>query len=171
MSLLDVYLSGNVRRYHTSPDMARLGQTNADHQGRCVQMLLALHPKPSVWLIRAVAHHDVGKCWAGDLPARFKKAQPELAAQHAEVEADHAEAAMGRRVLDDLSREDLRWLHLIGGLEAYAFMMTHAPQERHGDGWPECRAALCVQFGGLTIPGQEWRLKGFLSELDERARR
>jgi 5'-deoxynucleotidase len=171
MNLLDIYLAGNVRRYHSNADMARLGQTNADHQGRCVQLLLALHPKPSVALIWAVAYHDLGERWVGDLPGPFKQAHPELAAQHAEVEADYAGLAMGLRVLDDLSREDLRWLKLVDRLEAYAFMMTHAPQERHGGGWPELRASLYPLFSALPVQGQEWRLKAFLNALDERARR
>ena len=54
MTVAAVYASGQVIRYHANPAMAHLGQTNADHQGRCVQLLFAFHPGASCALIRAV---------------------------------------------------------------------------------------------------------------------
>lgn len=168
MTIAQVYVSGNVRRYHANPAMAHLGQTNADHQGRCVQLLLALHPGPSVALIWAVAHHDVGERWAGDLPAPFKTAAPEIAADHAAIEAEFAEVAMGWRVLDDLSREDLRWLHLVDRLEAWAFMRTHAPGERDADGWLDARKAIMAGAWGFG-PDVAGRVQVFLDDLDRRA--
>jgi hypothetical protein len=168
MSLAQVYMAGGVQRYHANPGMARLGQTTADHQGRCVQLLLALHPNPSVALIRAVAHHDLGERWAGDLPAPFKQAQPEIAAAHAEAEQEFAAQAMGWRVLDDLSREDLRWLALIDGLEAWAFMLGHARGEAERGGWPDTRR-LCVALAwGLGTDVHVAVLK-FLGDLDRGA--
>ena len=66
MSLAQLYLSGSVQRWHMNPIMARTGQTLADHQGRCVLLLLALHGAPSFALIRAMATHDVGEVGAGE---------------------------------------------------------------------------------------------------------
>jgi 5'-deoxynucleotidase len=168
MTLAQVYMAGGVQRYHANPGMARLGQTNADHQGRCVQLLLALHPAPSVALIWAVAHHDVGERWAGDLPALFKKAQPEIAAAHAEAEMDFAAQAMGWRVLDDLSREDVRWLALIDGLEAWAFMRGHAPGQAERDGWPDARKA-CLERAWSFGPVVGETVLVFLNDLDRGA--
>jgi 5'-deoxynucleotidase len=148
--------------------MARLGQTTADHQGRCVQLLLALHPAPSVALIRAVAHHDLGERWAGDLPAPFKQAQPEIAAAHAEAEQEFAARAMGWPVLDDLSREDLRWLALIDKLEACAFMRGHAPYQADRDGWPDARKA-CLERAWSFGPVVGETVLVFLGDLDRGA--
>ena len=168
MTLAQVYMAGGVQRYHANPGMARLGQTNADHQGRCVQLLLALHPAPSVALIWAVAHHDVGERWAGDLPAPFKKAQPEIAAAHAEAEMECAAQAMGWRVLDDLSQEDRRWLALIDGLEAWAFMLGHARYEAERGGWPDTRRLCSALAWGLGADVSVEVLK-FLGDLDRGA--
>jgi 5'-deoxynucleotidase len=168
MTLAQVYMAGGVQRYHTNPVMARLGQTNADHQGRCVQLLLALHPDPSVALIRAVALHDLGERWVGDLPAQFKKAQPEIAAAHAEAEQEFAARAMGWDALDDLSREDVRWLALIDKLEAWAFMRGHAPDQANRDGWPDARKA-CLERAwsfGSAVAGA---VQQFLDDLDRGA--
>jgi hypothetical protein len=168
MTLAQVYMAGGVQRYHANPGMARLGQTNADHQGRCVQLLLALHPAPSVALIRAVAHHDVGERWAGDLPAPFKKAQPEIAAAHAEAEMEFAARAMGWRVLDDLSREDVRWLALIDKLEAWAFMHCHARGEAERGGWLDARKA-CLERAWSFGPVVGETVLMFLDDLDRGA--
>ena len=168
MTLAQVYMAGGVQRYHANPGMARLGQTNADHQGRCVHLLLALHPDPSVALIRAVALHDLGERWAGDLPAPFKKAQPEIAAAHAEAEQEFADRVMGWRVLDDLSREDLRWLKLVDGLEAWAFMRGHAPGQAERDGWPDARKVL-VALAWACGPAVAGAVQQFLDDLDRGA--
>ena len=168
MSLAQVYMAGGVQRYHANPGMARLGQTTADHQGRCVQLLLALHPDPSVALIRAVAHHDLGERWAGDLPAPFKQAQPEIAAAHADAEQEFAARAMGWDALDDLSREDLRWLALIDTLEAWAFMRGHAPDQANRDGWPDARKA-CLERAWSFGPVVGETVLVFLGDLDRGA--
>ena len=168
MSLAQVYMAGGVQRYHANPGMARLAQTTADHQGRCVQLLLALHPDPSVALIRAVALHDLGERWAGDLPAPFKQGHEGIAAAHAIAELALAEAAWGGPLDDDLSREDLRWLKLIDGLEAWAFMLGHARGEAERGGWPDTRR-LCVALAwGLGTDVHVAVLK-FLGDLDRGA--
>ena len=168
MSLAQVYMAGGVQRYHANPGMARLGQTNADHQGRCVHLLLALHPDPSVALIRAVALHDLGERWAGDLPAHFKDAQPDIAAIHAALEQDFAERAMGWDALDRLTRDEKDWLRLIDKLEAWAFMRCHAPGEADRDGWPEARRA-CIALAQWISPVVGETVLVFLDDLDRGA--
>ena len=164
MSLRALYRAGSVRRYHANPDMAHLGQTNADHQGRCVQLLLMLHPAPSLALIRAVACHDVGEVWAGDLPGPFKRAEPNLAALHAEAEQAHAERVLGCDLLGVLDRDELRWLALMDALEALAFMATHAPQIAGRDGWPEARRAVIAKAWAFG-PGVAAQVQGFVDDL------
>lgn len=167
MSLASIYLSGNVRRYHANPAMAHLGQTNADHQGRCVQLLLWLNPVATPELIRAVAHHDVGERYAGDLPAPFKKDQPEVAAAHAETEASFRAVMFGDDPLDLIDDRGHRWLRLVDSLEAYAFMVTHAPHERNRDGWPESRNAITEMALQLSAAEPvDCVVRAFLDQLE-----
>ena len=137
-----VYAAGDVVRWHANPAMARQGQTNADHQGRCVQLLLLLHPCPSVALIKAVAFHDLGERWAGDIPAPFKQANPAIAAEHAVLEGAEVTRVMG--ALPYLTAEEQRWLKLIDQLEAMCFVLLRAPGEysRRASRWREADFSL-----------------------------
>ncbi len=167
MSIARLYISGTVRRYHANPDMAHLGQTNADHQGRCVQLALALHPHPTVALLDALANHDVGELDVCDLSGPFKGAHPALAADHAEIEAGFLRNTLGRDVLRGLHTGDLWWLSFIDKLEAYAFMLSHAPSERGLHGWPEARAKLLDLAG--VVCGLQDRVAGLFWDLEARA--
>lgn len=167
MTLARIYKAGNVRRYHANPDMAHLGQTNADHQGRCVQILLWLNPVAPLHLIHAVAHHDVAERWVGDLPGPFKKAQPMVADAHAAVEAEFRAGLFGDDPLDDLDPRGHRWLRLVDMLEAYAFMSTHALRQRERDGWPEARKTIITLAWQLSDQGTvAASVEEFLHELE-----
>lgn len=170
MTAAKIYGAANVRRWHANPHMAHLPQTNGDHQGRAVQLLFLFHPSPSIALVRAVALHDVGERWAGDLSADFKRDNPEIAAAHAEIEARYRADALGVDILAGLDPEDLRWLKLVDRLEAYAYMVTHAPQEALVHGWPEDRRRIMAQIWALDAAGPlEQRVRQFLADLDRRA--
>ena len=164
MSLARLYLSGSVQRWHMNPAMARSGQTNADHQWRCVLLLLALHPEPSLPLIRALAGHDVGELGAGDLSYDFKRAQPEFAAQHAEFETRAREALCGPDPV--LSLDEARWLKLIDRLEAAAWVLVSNPAEyeRVASGWAAAEGILlhdAERLGcGSAVRGLLHDLKG-----------
>jgi 5'-deoxynucleotidase YfbR-like HD superfamily hydrolase len=160
--LARLYQSGAVRRYHHNPAMAHLGQTNADHQGRCVQLLLALFPEAGGKLIRAVAFHDVGELVAGDLGRPFKQAAPDLAAAHAAVEASARDLITGTS--PQLTAVEARWLKLIDSLEAFCFALTHAPQEyaRAESGWLRAEAFLCAEADALRVGP---RVRGLLHDL------
>lgn len=143
MSIAEVYAAGNVRRYHANPQLAHICQTNADHQGRCVQLLFALHPEPSADLIRAVAHHDVAERWVGDLPYFFKQQNPEVAQQHAQTEAAISTEKVGP-IMRRLTATDRDWLTFIDRLEAWAWCALHHPIEAQRNGWPEQRHNLQI---------------------------
>lgn len=164
MMLARLYLSGSVQRWHMNPAMARSGQTNADHQGRCVLLLLALHPAPPPPLIRALAAHDVGEFGAGDLSYDFKRAQPEFAAQHAAFEAQSREGLCGPD--PELTLDEARWLKLIDRLEAACWVLVSNPGEydRAASGWARAEVALLYdarQLGcGDAVHGLLHDLKG-----------
>jgi 5'-deoxynucleotidase YfbR-like HD superfamily hydrolase len=162
MNLAELYLSGEVRRYHQYAALARLSQTNADHQGRCVQLLLALYPAASVALLRAAAVHDVGELIVGDLGVTFKRAHPELASAHAEVEAEERDRITGWR--QTLTVHETRWLKLIDRLEAHCFALTHAAAEyrRPGSGWERDEGQLLAEADFLCCGDA---VRGLLHDL------
>lgn len=139
MSLRTILKSGYVRRFHANPSLAHLGDTVAHHHAMVAQIVIALHPAPSLALITAAVHHDCGELIAGDLPAPFKDAEPVIARQHAAAE-DEARADMG--LAWALSETDERWLRLADRLAAYVHVRQVAPHLLSGDGWPEARSVL-----------------------------
>jgi hypothetical protein len=134
-ALAPLYMAGEVRRWHANAVLAREGQTNADHQGRCVQLLLMLHPAASPALIRAVAFHDAGEVM-GDLPFDAKRAHPVMAAAHGMIETAARERLCGPDPW--LTEVEWAWLHLVDRIEAAAFCITRQPGEsmRPASGWP-----------------------------------
>lgn len=144
MTAARIYASGSVRRYHANPWLAPLGQTNADHQGRCVQLILMLHPSPSIELLRAAAFHDAGEIVVGDLPGPFKRANVLLAELHAQAE----QAALADLGLADLyaglTETDAAWLQLVDRLEAWAHTATHAPHIAARRDWRAQRQEIAI---------------------------
>jgi 5'-deoxynucleotidase len=125
MNPVRAYLSGSVQRWHQNPALARAGQSLADHQGRCVHLLLVLHPNPSAALIRAMATHDGGELDAGDLGLPFKRDNPELARAHAVFETGAREAIFGPD--PELTRDEACWVGLVDKLEAACWVLLIAP--------------------------------------------
>lgn len=143
MNAAKIYSAGKVRRWHTNPVMSETGQTNADHIGGCVRLLLMLHPDPSVNLIRAVAHHDDGERFAfGDVASPAKIANPKLAAQVEQLEDEMLAEHLGRHIYDDLTETELAWLRFIDRLEAYMHVAMTRPAELAFDGWPRALVRL-----------------------------
>jgi hypothetical protein len=161
-ALARLYLSASVQRWHHNPVLARSGQTNGDHQGRCVLLLLALCPNPSLALLRAMATHDVGELVAGDLGWSFKQAAPELAQRHAAVETIAREALFGADW--PLTPEEVLWLKLIDRLEAHCWCLHRAPDEYQRDaaGWLEDERDLFARAAAL---GCEKRVRGLIDDL------
>lgn len=144
MKTAQIYTGGSVRRYHANPWLAPLGQTNADHQGRVVQLILMLHPSPSIELLRAAAFHDAAEVVVGDLPGPFKRANELLAELHAQAE-DAALARMGLGGLRaELTVEDAEWLQLVDRLEAWAHTAAHAPHVAARPEWRTQRQEIAI---------------------------
>lgn len=157
-NLTHLYASGSVHRYHTNPVLASTCQTNADHQGRCVMLMFALHPNPSVALIRAMATHDVGELIAGDLSALFKQDFPEFAAMHRKIED-----AARRKITgwdDDLTDDDKRWAGMIDRLESVCWCILKAPHEyaRPAAKWGPQREAVLTRARELGVGNRVFEL-------------
>jgi 5'-deoxynucleotidase YfbR-like HD superfamily hydrolase len=162
--LAAVYAGLGTRRWHANPALAATGQTIADHQGRCIALLLTIHPgAPSPALIAALALHDLGEAFAGDLPGPFKRQYPDIALAHAAVEADLAARALGRE-LPWLTEDESGWLALIDRLDAAAWCLLHAPAEyaRAASGWPKAEMSLLALADRLGVVE---RVLEFLGDL------
>lgn len=157
MSLTDILRSGYVRRYHANPDLAHIGDTVAHHHAMVAQIVLWLNPDASPALIYAALHHDCGEMMVGDLPAPFKEAAPELAAAHAQIEAEAARA-MGAHVW--ITPAEGAWLTLADRLAAYVHVRHVAPHVLGGSGWPVAREALLTLAAGLG-----WKVKAQVVEV------
>lgn len=152
--LAPLWHAASVRRWHQNPALAHTHQTIADHQGRCVLLLLALHPAPSLALLRAVATHDIGERVAGDLSADFKRAAPVIAARHAEVEAD-ARAALFAPDWP-LTEDEAAWAKLVDQLDAHCWCLAFAPSEycKERSGWLFSEEALFLRADRLQVGGK-----------------
>lgn len=133
---MKLYRSGMVQRYHSNPDLARFGQTNAAHQWGVAALILKLHPHPSRDLIVAALLHDVGELDTGDLASPFKRKYPEIAESHSAVEYVHRDETIGQPFpnLDDTETD---WLRMCDSLEAFLFVKNHRPGILDSYGWPE----------------------------------
>lgn len=85
-NLRDIMRSGYVTRWHSNPDLAHIRETLAEHHARVAQIILALHPAPTLALIDAALHHDCGEMLTGDVPGPFKMAHPVTAAVMRRIE-------------------------------------------------------------------------------------
>lgn len=159
-TILDLWLSGETRRWHCNPAVSRVGQNNADHQARCAQLAWALWPDASPALIWAALHHDVGEYEAGDLALTFKlRADPAVIEAHAAIEAQ-ALADICGRPMPPLSAADGLRLKLVDRLESLIFVRIHAPQEyaRQISRWREAEARILAQAIYLGVEDAVRRL-------------
>jgi 5'-deoxynucleotidase YfbR-like HD superfamily hydrolase len=78
--------AGEVRRCHALPHQSNY--TIASHSYGAVNLLLLLHPNPSVNLIKALIWHDVAERWLGDLPSPGKGICPEMQEAYERIEDD-----------------------------------------------------------------------------------
>lgn len=136
MDVRKLILSGLVQRWHANPVLARTCETNGHHQWVVASLILALHPAPYLELVQEALWHDVGEVAVGDLPAYFKDRRPDIAAAHAQAEAE-ARAGICRVV--NLPQRDLDWLIFCDRLAAWMWVAAVAPGELRRTDW---RAAL-----------------------------
>ena len=122
----------SVNRWHANPwpALRNSGDTTDAHQGRCVRLLVCLHPSPSAELIAAAACHDVQECVTGDVPGPAKTGRfgSALASLEAEISA-----AFGLPVAIG---DDAEWIELVDMLDAILWMRAHDGRaERYGEDW------------------------------------
>lgn len=146
--LRQILRSGYVQRWHANPDMAHTCETLAHHHCQVAQIILAVHPAPSLTLIDAALHHDCGEMGLGDVSQRAKRESTMLQSLLEIFEARNRRAmGLEWRLTDD----EKRWLKFADRLAAYAFMLQRAPHLANGDGWPEDRAWILNEANRLGV--------------------
>lgn len=157
----DLYRSGFVRRYHSSPEMAHLGQTNGHHQWGVAVLLFRLFGDRIDNLVPVweALHHDTGEMGSADVSHPAKQNYPALG--KAAAEAERVERA-DMEVPEAWMREEERaMLKFCDRLESYLFASVRAPWVLGRDGWPEMRAALEGQSFALGVGAE---VKALLDE-------
>ena len=124
---INCYEAGSVTRYHTHPRFNRFTQSDGAHSWSVAALIIQIHPNPSKELIIAGIMHDTGERFAGDLPAPVKRANPKLAALHAELETKLRAATvhMGDYTI---TKEEAMWLKLSDMLECIMFASITIPE-------------------------------------------
>jgi 5'-deoxynucleotidase len=147
MSLYQAFRAGFVRRWHTNPELAHTNDRIDGHAGRVARIILMLHPKPSVALIRAALIHDDGESVVGDVSAPSKDKYPVIADALEEMEYIARCSIWGH--CEEFHEH--KWLKFADRLDAYMWAQHHAPHVMGGDGWPEARSWLEAQAIALGV--------------------
>lgn len=137
--LAEILRGGYATRWHCNPDMAHIRETLAEHHARVAQILLALHPAPSLQLIDAALHHDAGEPAVGDVPWPVKRDNPSLA-YILDITEQTERRRLGCHVM--LDEEETRWLKMADRLAGVMHVQQTNRQLLDMDGWPADVAAV-----------------------------
>lgn len=138
MQISRVLDSGYVQRYHTNPELARIGQQNSAHQWGASMILLHIYPEASKELLTYVLTHDVGELGTVDLPGPFKQLLKKIAPT-AERALTHIEAANRQSLLETdfiaFTAVELVLIRLVDQLEALDFAVRFDPAQVNSVRW------------------------------------
>lgn len=109
--------AAQVRRCHTLPHHGT--HTLADHCFGLITLLLLLHPKPTVELIRKAAFHDHHERYLGDMPAPNKTLNEKLSEglNEAEEQVNRLFGIMPSP--GDPAKEEQRWITGVDRLDLW----------------------------------------------------
>lgn len=141
MSITDILRGNYVRRFHSNPDLAHVGDTNGHHQASVAQIVFHLMPDATINLIHAALHHDSAEQFVGDLPQPFKAVAPDFAKMHASIETAYL-ADIGADTSEHLTPINAKILKLADRLAAYLHVRHVAPHILAAYGWPQDRDLL-----------------------------
>lgn len=134
--ITEILRGGYCTRWHANPDLAHIRETLAEHHARVAQIILALHPAPSLKLIDAALHHDAGEPGIGDLTGPAKKQNPALAFA-LDCAEEAAREALGCNII--LEAEDRLWLKMADSLAALVHVGHVNPNIHYSDDWVDHR--------------------------------
>ena len=135
MSTHDAYLAAMSLRWHVNPHLSHTRQTLGHHGAAAAIIAHAIWPRDAEVLWACIAH-DLGESATGDVPSPAKRANNTLAIELLIAESN-ALAAMG------VSYQPSDRLDLVDRLEAYLWMMHHAPAQRLTPEW--CKSLAWIE--------------------------
>lgn len=103
---------GAVERAHTLPHHG--SYSVGKHSFDAVNLLLVLHPNPSMNLVKAILWHDVAERYTGDIPATAKWSDGELA-KRLQLLEQRIERVLGIDI--HLTPEERCWLKAVDRIE------------------------------------------------------
>jgi 5'-deoxynucleotidase YfbR-like HD superfamily hydrolase len=109
---------GDVKRWHTKPLIGE--QTDAQHSFNAVNLLLVLHPNPTITLIKAVLWHDMAEQEVGDVPSPTLWKNGAYGDAYREAENAFLSQKLNLHMAT-LYHEEMSWLAGIDKLECYLF--------------------------------------------------
>lgn len=110
--------SAYVKRMHVNRIVG--DYTSHEHVCNMTNMLLLLHPEPTVRLVKLVQWHDSGEFGSGDVPSPAKGFAGFGDANNVVEEAVRQSFGLE---LEDVTAEEARWVKALDWLELYLFLM------------------------------------------------
>lgn len=134
--------AGHVRRWHTSPEMASVVDTDSAHQHRCWVLWWFLFPDAPLEEGQEVLTHDMGEWQTGDIPPHGKLFFPDV---H-EIE-NIARKAIGLEMVPHNADRVL----FVDKLDAYLMVQLHRPDLLATGEWRAARKFLDDRAKALGI--------------------
>lgn len=131
----------DVNRWHASPVEAlrNSGDTVSEHHKRCGALARQLFPGRPQSFYDAVENHDAPEYFLGDPPTGIKDRFPDLGSAY-----KTAEAVIIRE--HNIPQPGNEWerhaIKMIDRLDAYLWMLKHAPEQDGINGWEKTFAAI-----------------------------
>ena len=140
-----IWTAGRVMRWHIHPHLAGSGDRLDGHHARVARIILALHPEPSVDILRAALTHDDGEAVTGDRPYGFTPCD-----WCGDAEMDARDEMWGDKV-GWVSCPDGAWLRFADSLDAYLWAQHHAPQIMDQHEWQAHRGEIIALARALGV--------------------
>lgn len=143
------WLASFTRRWHTNPDFCHTSDPVSGHSARVAILMVTIWPDVSREALVVALAHDLGEHKTGDVPAPFKRSNPEFSDVLDQHEAD-ALSGLGFD-LEPLTYFEAQLVKLCDGIDAYLWAEHHSPQTVQRDDWREMRHGLIELAGSLNV--------------------
>jgi len=143
-------MTHDVNRWHANacPELRNSGDTISAHQKRCGALIRQLWPDASDELVRMAECHDEAEKMIGDMPYPAKRDFPALATVY-EMAERQVMRGMGLPMPEHGIDSDK--IKLVDRIDAYRWMMLHAPRLEADQEWEDALARIIGLANRLYI--------------------
>lgn len=159
-NLLSLYETLDVKRWHREKIPA---QTTCDHSGKMVLLCAALHPNPSINLLKAIILHDAEEYLTGDFPSEIKEQIPELQKLEKQARADFFMMFEMDNPFERLTKDDWLWLKYLDKLEVLLYIEMNI-----GSSHVHAADIFERQLSGVVELENQLKARGFFTEPDHK---